>query len=117
MTGNIGTLLYTSPEVFQNKTYNEKCDVYSFAMVMYEMFFERTPFSDEYIELEHFITVFHHAQEIISGRRPIIPEDYIYNEPELEFISLMKVCWNQEPSIRPTFAEIFININDILTML
>jgi serine/threonine protein kinase len=30
MTGNIGTAAWMAPEVFQNKNYTEKADVYSY---------------------------------------------------------------------------------------
>jgi hypothetical protein len=38
MTGETGSFVYMSPEVFLHLPYNEKADVYSFGMVMYEVF-------------------------------------------------------------------------------
>jgi serine/threonine protein kinase len=38
MTGETGAYKYMAPEVFKHEFYGLKCDVYSFAMVMYELF-------------------------------------------------------------------------------
>lgn len=37
LTGKTGTLMYMSPEMFLNKEYDEKVDVFSFAICMYEI--------------------------------------------------------------------------------
>ncbi|KAG2393873.1 hypothetical protein C9374_003637 [Naegleria lovaniensis] len=42
-----GTIQYTSPEILkQSRRYTTKCDVYSFAILMYELFFMVHPYSD-----------------------------------------------------------------------
>jgi serine/threonine protein kinase len=38
MTGEIGSYLYMAPEVLQNEPYSEKVDIFSLAIVMFEMF-------------------------------------------------------------------------------
>ncbi|KAF2313541.1 hypothetical protein GH714_011563 [Hevea brasiliensis] len=38
MTGYTGSLGYMAPEVFDNKPYNRKCDVYSFGICLWEMY-------------------------------------------------------------------------------
>ncbi len=35
-----GTIAWTAPEILRHETYNEKSDVYSFAIVMWEMMSE-----------------------------------------------------------------------------
>ncbi len=37
MTTSLGCLPYQAPEVFRGEKYNEKADVFSFAMVAYEL--------------------------------------------------------------------------------
>jgi serine/threonine protein kinase len=38
MTGNVGTVSFIAPEVFENKPYDATADVYSFGMVMWGRF-------------------------------------------------------------------------------
>lgn len=38
MTRGVGTATYASPEQLKGTTYNEKCDMYSLGMVMFELF-------------------------------------------------------------------------------
>ena len=37
MTGGLGSLRYMAPEVLMHSPYNERVDVYSYAMVLYYM--------------------------------------------------------------------------------
>ncbi|EFC35430.1 predicted protein [Naegleria gruberi] len=39
-TGQVGSLLYMAPEVLLGKNYNEKSDVYSFAIIMWQLIFD-----------------------------------------------------------------------------
>ena len=45
-TQSVGTPLWMAPEVVTNDNYGSECDVYSFAIIMYEVLFERLPYSD-----------------------------------------------------------------------
>ena len=44
MTGRVGTRLCMAPEVMRGKTYNKGCDVYSFAIVVWEIYLRSMPF-------------------------------------------------------------------------
>lgn len=49
MTGNIGSVRYCAPEVLTadvQTEYNEKADVYSFGMILWEMVSRRRPFTE-----------------------------------------------------------------------
>ena len=46
MTGETGSYRYMAPEVFRHETYNEKVDVYAFAMIFYELLEGIPPFID-----------------------------------------------------------------------
>src|SRR6218665_40383 len=43
----VGTLLYIAPEVLNGDPYNEKCDVYSWSLTMWECFSRVRPFSEK----------------------------------------------------------------------
>ena len=46
MTGETGSYRYMAPEVFRHEIYNEKVDVYAFAMIFYELLEGIPPFID-----------------------------------------------------------------------
>ena len=44
MTGNTGSLRYMAPEVALKQPYNEKADVYSFGIMVWQMARDRIPY-------------------------------------------------------------------------
>lgn len=44
MTGETGSYRYMAPEVFKHENYNEKVDVYAFAMIFYQLLQGVPPF-------------------------------------------------------------------------
>ncbi|CAA7408051.1 unnamed protein product [Spirodela intermedia] len=91
-----GTLPWMAPELLNGSSslVSEKVDVFSFAIVMWELLTGEEPYADM------------HYGAIIGGivsntLRPKIPESC---DPEWK--SLMERCWSPEPSERPGFAEI-----------
>ncbi|EDQ87620.1 uncharacterized protein MONBRDRAFT_27170 [Monosiga brevicollis MX1] len=93
MTKGVGTLLWTSPETLSGGHYSLPADVYSFAIVMWEIATRKLPWS----ELTRSWDV---AAAVEEGRRPTVPA-----VPVKAFTDLMQACWDQEPSARPTFAQ------------
>lgn len=94
------------PELLNNELINnpEAIDVFSYAFFLYKMFtFERIRFNDNRpIKVEiQFIA------KIGRGERPrkmeFIPDHYW---------ELIEACWSQDPSERPTFAEIVDILKD-----
>ena len=54
--GNTGSLRYMAPEVAMRKTYNEKVDVYSYGIMVWQMARDRVPFKG-LSKIEFFSTV------------------------------------------------------------
>lgn len=108
MTGNVGTLLYCSPEVLRNKHYTEKCDTYSFGIIMYEVFFETLPYSEK--PIDNMVSL---ALEVVEGKRPALL-DRQFSEVEQKYIALMEQCWMGDPIKRPSFSTILTEMEDIL---
>ncbi|KAL0485125.1 shkA [Acrasis kona] len=103
----VGTPNYMSPEVVCGGTYTEKCDVYSFAIIMFELFFESKAYQS--LDLDN---DFVKCSKITHGERPWIPEGFIIenaSERERIYLELMVVCWSQESELRPSFSQVSLN--------
>ena len=93
-----GTMLHMAPEVISSEYYNEKVDCWSFGMVMYQIF--------HYTSM---ISVLHHSGYTIqdgqaamtAGWRPMVSPEC----PD-RIASLIKRCWDMDPSNRPAFSEV-----------
>lgn len=93
--GVIGTPYTMAPEVMQRKPYTPAADVYSFGIVMYEMYTGRFPFPNmKPIQLMFFVTE--------GGRPNFHEEDNV--PPTLK--ALIERCWAHDQAARPTFEEL-----------
>ncbi|KAL9642599.1 hypothetical protein ABK040_011164 [Willaertia magna] len=73
LTSNIGTPKYISPEILLDEPYTEKCDVYSYGIIMWELLFELKAFSRESIEImKTFIQRNSHQSIIEDVTTPLI---------------------------------------------
>jgi hypothetical protein len=91
---SVGTLPWIAPELFKRRAkYTKSADMYSYGMVLWELASRKVPFSDA------------HNREILikwleDGEQEEIPEDCPSG-----FAKLIKWCWNQEPTKRPTINQ------------
>jgi len=95
MTKEVGTANWMAPEV-ASSSYNEKVDIYSFAMVMFEIIAEEVPFEDMDQKL-----VF---KAVLDGDRPEL--DAIHPSMPKQVVDLMVESWVQKPDERPDFTLI-----------
>ena len=93
-----GTPAWTAPEVVRMENYTEKIDVYSFAIVLWELVMRDEPYSGE-----GGIQIAYAAAE--QGLRPDIP-DHIPRP----YAQLMKECWADSPDDRPGFGQILTRL-------
>mmetsp|Transcript_13534 Transcript_13534/g.29719 ORF Transcript_13534/g.29719 Transcript_13534/m.29719 type:complete len:287 (-) Transcript_13534:354-1214(-) len=94
-TQNVGTCLWMAPEV-ATKHYDEKVDVYSFAIVMFELLSCAIPFAG------HMIRDIRPA--VSRGVRPDL--DAVDFGTPAELTNLMVRCWAHLPTDRPAFHDI-----------
>ncbi len=92
-----------APEVMQFKEFNEKADVYSFGIVLWEILTRKEPFPHH-----NNFEVFRNAV-CVKGERPEIPSD---TEPSLK--RLIESCWVGDPKLRPSFKEIIDQLDNII---
>ncbi|KAK2381052.1 hypothetical protein P8452_37140 [Trifolium repens] len=101
MTGETGSYRYMAPEVFKHRRYEKKVDVYSFAMILYEMLEGEPPFAS--------YEPYDGAKHAAEGHRPAFrAKGYI---PELQ--ELTQQCWAADMNQRPHFIEILKRLEKI----
>ena len=90
LTKGIGTLAYMSPEMLNEEDYNEKTDVYSYGIVLFEMFTGSLP------------------KQKMRDKMNKIAFECPKASPEISeyCIGLIKKCTSFEPSKRPSFDQI-----------
>ena len=97
MTGMTGTLRYMAPEVYLEKNYDLKVDIYSLGLIMYYIFTNEQPFSsynsyamDSYMKMEH----------IIFSTSKI---------KNIQLRTIINRCIDKEPNNRYTIDELYID--------
>ncbi|XP_038706349.1 integrin-linked protein kinase 1-like [Tripterygium wilfordii] len=101
MTGETGSYRYMAPEVFKHRKYDKKVDVFSFAMILYEMLEGEPPLAN--------YEPYEAAKYVAEGHRPIFrAKGYI---PELK--DLMEHCWAADMTKRPSFLDILKRLETI----
>ena len=95
-TGFVGTTQWMAPELLRSSPfYDEKVDVYSFAIMMWELLTLQQPFTGMTQDQIVMAVIEHQA-------RPAIPPQF--GPPQL--VQLIKSCWAEDPSERPSFEQI-----------
>ena len=83
-----------------NKGYDEKVDIWSYAMLLMEMLTLERPYAQ--IKRDQAITM------IKAGELPATVDKYTQKYPSV--VTLLKMCARKEPKHRPTAAEILQEI-------
>eukprot|EP00746_Dinoflagellata_sp_MGD_P098393 gnl/MRDRNA2_/MRDRNA2_396718_c0_seq1.p1 gnl/MRDRNA2_/MRDRNA2_396718_c0~~gnl/MRDRNA2_/MRDRNA2_396718_c0_seq1.p1 ORF type:complete len:124 (+),score=20.57 gnl/MRDRNA2_/MRDRNA2_396718_c0_seq1:43-372(+) len=86
-----------APEVSKGTCYDERSDVFSFAMITYEVICRRVPFEDASPE--------NVAQLFTNGVRPDTSVEHVPPDTPGALVDLMKRCWSQQPEGRPSSQE------------
>ncbi|XP_010451039.1 PREDICTED: serine/threonine-protein kinase STY17-like [Camelina sativa] len=99
MTAETGTYRWMAPEVIEHKPYDHRADVFSYAIVLWELLTGELPYA--------YLTPLQAAVGVVQkGLRPKIPKQ---THPKLT--ELLEKCWQQDPAQRPDFAEIIEMLN------
>ncbi|XP_072972628.1 serine/threonine-protein kinase STY8-like isoform X2 [Typha angustifolia] len=100
MTAETGTYRWMAPEVINHKPYDHKADVFSFAIVLWELATSKVPYDN--------LTPLQAALGVRQGMRPDIPR---HMHPGLS--DLMKRCWEENPTKRPSFSTITRELEEL----
>lgn len=95
-----GTVTWLAPEIAKQATFDEMCDIYSLALVIFALVTKSYPFAElDALGKREFITkvnklisfVLNHFQVVWNNYRPAFPAD-IYLPYELQ--QLITTCWS-----------------------
>ncbi|XVE62871.1 hypothetical protein DITRI_Ditri06bG0154700 [Diplodiscus trichospermus] len=100
-----GTPEWMAPEVLRNEPSNEKCDVYSFGVILWELATLRLPWSGM------------NPMQVVGAvgfqnRRLDIPKEL---DPLVARIIWQ--CWQTDPSLRPSFAELTVALKPLQRLI
>uniref|UniRef100_M4EDK7 non-specific serine/threonine protein kinase n=1 Tax=Brassica campestris TaxID=3711 RepID=M4EDK7_BRACM len=101
MTGETGSYRYMAPEVFKHRKYDKKVDVFSFAMILYEMLEGEPPFAN--------YEPYEAAKHVSDGHRPSFRSKGC--TPDLR--ELIVKCWDADMNQRPSFLDILKRLEKI----
>ncbi|EFA75541.1 hypothetical protein PPL_11046 [Heterostelium album PN500] len=101
MTASVGCIPYMAPEVFKGESNSEKSDVYSYAMILWELLTSEEPQQD--MKPMKMANLAAH-----ESYRPPIP---LTTNPKWK--ELITMCWDSNPDRRPTFKQIIDHIKEM----
>ncbi|XP_050380166.1 serine/threonine-protein kinase EDR1 [Argentina anserina] len=96
-----GTPEWMAPEVLRNENSNEKCDVYSFGVILWELATLKLPWSGM------------NPMQVVGAvgfqnRRLDIPK-----EVDPPVARIIWQCWQTEPNLRPSFSELTVALKPL----
>jgi serine/threonine protein kinase len=98
----LGTPHWMAPEVGANyldqeSYYDKRCDVYSYAILVWEIFHAKIPYQDSGMTdpMQIVRAVVTHGKRPQLGRACPAP-----------IATIISKCWDRDPAARPTFAEV-----------
>ncbi|XP_044475346.1 serine/threonine-protein kinase STY8-like isoform X2 [Mangifera indica] len=101
MTAETGTYRWMAPEVINHQQYDQKADIFSFAIVLWELVTAKVPYAN--------MSPLQAALGVRQGLRPDPPEN---SHPKL--VDLMQRCWEEIPNKRPSFSEITLELEALV---
>ncbi|RWR82765.1 Protein kinase domain-containing protein [Cinnamomum micranthum f. kanehirae] len=98
-----GTPEWMAPEVLRNEQSNEKCDIYSFGVILWELATMRMPWSGM------------NPMQVVGAvgfqnRRLEIPK-----EVDPMVAKIICDCWQSDPTLRPSFAQLLAPLKHLVT--
>ena len=105
-----GTKGFIAPEVLyigkRKAVYTHKADIFSFAMLLYQMIARRHPF--------HNVQPVKIDTKVVSGERPNIVDVPFADTGYFFLTYLMKKCWEDRPELRPQTSDIINKVSGMV---
>ena len=102
---DVGTIAYMAPECFlgDGRGITEKCDIYSFAIILWECLTGERPWS----KCPNQVGII--SQVVVLDTRPEFPKSVAIPE---SLKRLIRSCWRKNPRERPSSGEILKKLTD-----
>jgi serine/threonine protein kinase len=100
-----GSVFWNAPEVLSGEEYDEKVDLFSYAMTLVELVHGTRPWEDTGSTAEAV------PFRVVGGERP----DSQLKEATSGMSNLIKSCWAQTPGDRPTFPVVVVTLEEMST--
>ncbi|WOH07382.1 hypothetical protein DCAR_0726812 [Daucus carota subsp. sativus] len=97
-----GTPQWMAPEVLRNEPSDEKSDVYSYGVILWEIATEKIPWDNL------------NSMQVIGAVGFMNHRLEIPKEVDPQFASIIESCWHSEPRSRPSFQELLEKLKDLL---
>eukprot|EP00036_Acanthoecidae_sp_10tr_P019896 CAMPEP_0206306090 /NCGR_PEP_ID=MMETSP0106_2-20121207/10618_1 /ASSEMBLY_ACC=CAM_ASM_000206 /TAXON_ID=81532 /ORGANISM="Acanthoeca-like sp., Strain 10tr" /LENGTH=1445 /DNA_ID=CAMNT_0053736995 /DNA_START=267 /DNA_END=4604 /DNA_ORIENTATION=- len=114
LSKGVGSLLWMAPEALRGSRVREgqatALDVYSFAIVLWEIWTRARPWDEIHEEGIRFGAKL--TEVVNAGQRPALPDGC--EEAPGVYRELMAQCWAMSPDDRPTFAAVVEVLSEIL---
>lgn len=96
-----GTPEWMAPEVLRNEPSNEKCDIYSFGVILWELATLRLPWSGmNPMQVVGAVGFQNKRLEIPKELDPIVAR-------------IIWECWQTDPNLRPSFAQLTVALTPL----
>ncbi|KAF8811047.1 kinase-like protein [Phlegmacium glaucopus] len=106
----VGSPNWMAPELFKGEKLRFPCDLYSFAMTMYELFTSEIPLGHLAPNMLRELVV---DRNMRPGRPTMIEAPQLSDEAWM----LIQLCWEAEPTSRPTADNVCNKLNNIYPLL
>ena len=113
MTGGTGSLRYLSPENFLGKPYNEKSDIYSLSIILWELLARKPLLFMRSKRIAHGRVEYTARLWATDAAREGVRAEVLPQWPG-ELCKLMTQCWSADPASRPSAREIVEKLQPLL---
>eukprot|EP00899_Mesostigma_viride_P012508 jgi/Mesvir1/21258/Mv21662-RA.1 len=104
LTGETGSYAYMAPEIFRHEQYGVKVDVFSWAIIFYELIAGRRAYAGYYLTAEEI-----GAQQSLEGQRPALPSKW-----PTKIKQLLTSAWADDATLRPSASEIVQQLDEMM---
>ncbi|RHZ84308.1 hypothetical protein Glove_83g6 [Diversispora epigaea] len=105
-SGLVDYVRWLAPEKMRGSRYNNKCEIFSFGMLVWELINEKVPYKD--------MSVREIQEHVTSKKREYLSTQKNSNTILLELTKLIKQTWDDDPELRLSYPEILKLLSNLV---